>query len=62
MFKSGAMKGHSDSQYTLGQLYIQIGNDLGVHVNIPDAIELIQKAANQGHTEALNTLEKIISE
>ena len=53
-FLSAALKGHRDSQYRLGLCYLN--GDLGLDKNYTHAQEWLEKAAKQGHPEALRTL------
>lgn len=53
-FLSAALKGHRDSQYKLGLCYLN--GELGVDKNYTHAQEWLEKAAKQGHPEAIKTL------
>ena len=53
-FLSAALKGHRDSQYKLGLCYLN--GDLGLDKNYTRAQAWLEKAAKQGHPEAIKTL------
>lgn len=53
-FLSAALKGHRDAQYKLGLCYLN--GDLGLEKKYIRAEEWLEKAAMQGHPEAIKTL------
>ena len=51
------MKGHTESQYKLANVYIKYGNEIGIPVNVNDVSDLLRMAANKGHLEAIIMLQ-----
>ncbi|AXQ23755.1 sel1 repeat family protein [Acinetobacter wuhouensis] len=56
-FLHAALKGYSTAQYKLGMLYLQ--GQLGLDANKATAQKWLLLAANQGHVDAQNQLERL---
>ncbi len=54
--RKAADKGDANSQYYLGVMYM---SGTGVYPNMQQGVSLLQKAANQGHVEAIDALNKL---